>query len=271
MNFSDGLDEAILAGRTQNSYEIWDAHAHLGDYSRFFIPQSGAPSLIEVMDRTGVAVAVASSLRALESDASAGNAEMLDAVARTAGRLLAYAVFNPWNSSEEELRAMLLEPGVVGIKIHPDLHSYPVTGQRYDPVWRTSETLGVPVLSHTWGGSDYDDPRMLREVADRFAGIRTILGHSGATPFGFEVAMECATTHHQLYLEICGSQYSAAVLARTVRTIGAGRVLFGSDFPFIDQRMSLGRVAFSVLSEEDRRLVLGANARELFAWKENAE
>ena len=264
----DALESAILAGRAQSAYEIWDAHAHLGDYSHFFIPQSSTASMIAVMDRTGVSTAIASSLRALEDDAATGNAEMRETVASSAGRILGYAVFNPWSSSEDELRALLAAPGVVGIKVHPDLHRYPVSGDRYRPVWEAAEHLGAPVLSHTWGGSDYDDPGMLRDVADRQPAIHAILGHSGATPVGFEVAMECAMTHPQLHLEICGSQYSTTALARTVSAVGADRVLFGSDFPFIDQRMSLGRVAFSALSEQDRRQVLGANARALFGWKE---
>jgi predicted TIM-barrel fold metal-dependent hydrolase len=44
-------------------------------------------------------------------------------------------------------------------------------------------------------------------------------------------------------------------------------VLFGSDFPFIDQRMSLGRVVCAPLTDGQRQDVLSGNARRLFRWR----
>jgi hypothetical protein len=52
-----------------------------------------------------------------------------------------------------------------------------------------------------------------------------------------------------------------------VDQLGPERVLFGSDFPFIDQRMSLGRVAYADLDPESRRAILGENSRRLFGWR----
>ena len=49
-----------------------------------------------------------------------------------------------------------------------------------------------------------------------------------------------------------------------VRGVGADRVLFSSDVPFIDLRFSLGRVVFAPLAPEERLQVLGRNARRLF-------
>jgi hypothetical protein len=58
-------------------------------------------------------------------------------------------------------------------------------------------------------------------------------------------------------LEVCGSHIHGRHIVDMVRAVGAGQVVFGSDFPFIDLRMSLGRVVFAQLSDADRAAVLG--------------
>lgn len=257
------LASSILRRRPQDTYEIWDAHAHVGGFSRFFTPRREAEQMVEVMERTGVALAVVSALRALEDDTIAGNAEMLDVLDRWPSRFRGWAVFNPWSSTTAELLGVLAHPGVVGVKIHPDLHEYPATGTRYEPVWRLAEEQRIAVLTHSWATSQFDDPTMLAQIAHRHPDVPILLGHSGASPAGFELALELALEHPQLYLEICGSRYSGAVLSRTVAAIGADRVLFGSDFPFIDLRPALGRVAFAALTEDEREAVLGSTARRL--------
>jgi predicted TIM-barrel fold metal-dependent hydrolase len=60
---------------------------------------------------------------------------------------------------------------------------------------------------------------------------------------------------------------TGALIRAMVDQVGSGRVLFGSDFPFIDQRMSLGRVVCAPLTESQRQDVLSGNARKLFRWR----
>jgi len=51
---------------------------------------------------------------------------------------------------------------------------------------------------------------------------------------------------------------------RIVREVGAQRVLWGTDFPFLEPRYLVGRVARSALNDEAKRLVFGQSARRLF-------
>ena len=48
-----------------------------------------------------------------------------------------------------------------------------------------------------------------------------------------------------------------------VASLGPERVLYGSDFPFIELRYGLGRVVFAGLPAEALALVLGGNARRV--------
>lgn len=244
-----------------------DVHAHLGPYSLFFIPESGIDAMIAVMDRTGTEIAVLSANRAIQQDAHHGNSDTLAAVDAHPGRIAGYAVINPWQDPERELARVADDPRFVGIKVHPSLHRYPVTGRRYAAVWSFAEQTGCPVLSHTGHPSEYDRPALFDVVAERHPEARILLGHAGITPAGVDEAIAVAEGHAHLMLEICGSQMTSALLRDMVDRLGAERVLFGSDFPFIDQRMSLGRVICSDLGAGQRRDILSGNARRLFRWR----
>ncbi|GAA2813142.1 amidohydrolase family protein [Kribbella solani] len=248
-------------------HRVIDVHAHLGPYSLFHIPDPDAATMVSVMDRTGTEVTVVAANRAIQQDARLGNSQTLAAVDEYPDRIAAYAVINPWQSPERELDRLADDTRFVGIKVHPSLHKYPVTGARYAAVWEFAESTGCPVLSHSEHQSPYDAPALFETVAERFPGAPVILGHAGITPAGVDESIAAATRHGSLWLEVCGSQMTGPLICSMVEQVGSGRVLFGSDFPFIDQRMSLGRVVYAPLTESQRQDVLSGNARKLFRWR----
>jgi predicted TIM-barrel fold metal-dependent hydrolase len=155
------------------------------------------------------------------------------------------------------------DPRFVGVKLHPDLHDYPVTGPRYRPVWEAAASLGCPVLVHSWAGSELDDLPAFASVAERYPDATIVLGHSGAKRSHFDATAELGVRYPSLVLEVCGSFMTGDWIRRLVETVGAHRVLFGSDFPFIDLRYSLGRVLFAGLADDDLVQVLSGSMDRL--------
>ncbi len=257
------LIEALRQRRPQTAVRIIDAHAHAGPYALFFIPRNSPAQMVRVMDRCGVSTALISTNLAIQLDAAAGNVETAHAVAEHPGRLLGYLVVNPWQDPEAELYRWQHDPRFAGIKVHPDLHHYPLTGPRYAPVWEFAERTGRPVLTHTWWGSDYDDLSHVAAVAERYPRAQIIAGHAGVRREGIDDAIALGRRHPNVHLEICGSHTHGALVARMAREVGADRVIYGSDFPFIDLRTSLGRVVFAGLSDSDAALILGGNITRL--------
>lgn len=264
------LTTALWERRPQQALRIVDAHAHTGPYSLFFIPEPDPVAMLRVMDRCGVSHTVFSSHLAIQLDAAAGNAATAEIVAQWPDRFTGYLTVNPWQDPAAELGKWGDDPRFGGIKIHPDLHDYPLTGARYAPVWEFAELTGAPVLTHTFSGSPYNDLAMVETVAGRYPGATILAGHSGVTPLGIDEALEVAARHPRVILEVCGSHNSGADIARMVRLIGSDRVVYGSDFPFIDLRMSLGRILFSDLTEDDRAAVLGGTITGLLQWRQGA-
>lgn len=257
------LMTALRERRPQTGLHIVDAHAHAGPYSLFFIPHSSPREMTEVMDRCGIATALISTNLAIQLDASAGNAETARAVSAHPGRFLGYLVVNPWQDPEAELARWQDDPRFAGIKVHPDLHHYRLDGPRYAPVWEYAERTGRPVLTHTWLGSEYDDLSHVAAVAERYPDARILAGHAGVRREAVDEAIALGLRHRNVHLEICGSRGHGLLIRRMADELGADRVVYGSDFPFIDMRTSLGRVVFAGLGETETAMVVGGNIRRL--------
>jgi uncharacterized protein len=260
------ITDALIDRRPQTEVSIVDAHAHGGPYSLFYIPDSGPDAMVRVMDRCGVSQAVLSSNLAIQFDATAGNDMTAEAVSAHPGRLLGYLTINPWQNPESEL-ARMSDERFVGIKLHPDLHHYPLTGPRYEAVWQFAAETHAPILSHTAAGSSYDGPEHVEAIATTYPDAVILAGHAGSTPPGYDAMTQVAARHRNVILELCGSWNHGVEISRMVDAVGADQVVFGSDFPFIDLRFSLGRVLFAQLSDADRAAVLGGTMTRLLAWR----
>ena len=55
------------------------------------------------------------------------------------------------------------------------------------------------------------------------------------------------------------------VIERLVAEAGADRVVFGSDVPLMDPRPQLGKIITAEISDDEKRLVLGENAKQLLS------
>jgi predicted TIM-barrel fold metal-dependent hydrolase len=258
-------DEQVLRGEPiHGAWDVIDAHAHVGPWFNFFTPEPTPDSMLRVMDRCGVRMAVVSATRAISTEVLAGNAEVIQMARRHPGRFAGYAVFNPHEpASLADVERCLDEPGIVGIKIHPDVQAYSVNGPLYAPIFQLADRRNLPILTHTFADSPYSDPLQFDSVAAEWPQVVILLGHSGVTGEGHRRAMKVAGAHPNLYLELCGSLTTGHWIRQMVASVGPERVLYGSDFPFIELRYALGRVVFAGLPPEALALVLGGNARRI--------
>lgn len=244
---------------------VIDAHGHLGSWYAFAIPDTSTESLLRVMDRCGVATMCVSHLLAVGPDARAGNVLLLDDLARYPQRFLGYAVYDP-HDPEAAARAadLLATPGVIGLKLHPDTHQHPLDGPGYRPAFELAAEHDCLILSHSQYEAPWSDPSRFAVVAARYPSVELLMGHAGLWPRGFPAAAEVTLAHANVTLEICGSRMTARHLARLVATVGADRMVFGSDALFLDLRVGLGRVMLAPLEPADRdQLLFGTMTRLL--------
>jgi hypothetical protein len=222
-----------------------------------------------VMDRTGVdRVCVNATEAVLGGDHIRANAELAAKIKPYAGRLVGFAVVNPhFRDCGAYIEHCIGELGFRGIKIHPRTHRCALTDPKYRPVWEASEEHRVPVLCHTGEGQAFSEPDQFHEIAPRYPQAVFIIGHTGETFAGMLQCIELARRYRNIYLEISGWLFmKRGFLEFLLQRVDAERILFGSDYSWIDLRYALAIVLFSRLSEAEKTLILSENSRRILGW-----
>ncbi len=256
--------EQLRNGEAISDLLIVDGHAHLGEYAGFSIDRPDATGLVEVMDWIGMRAAVLSSNAAIRSNQRYGNQITLDAVRQYPNRLYGYVVANPYYAEEmeEEIRAYLAEPGIVGIKLHPELHDdYPLNGPRYEPMWNIAAEHGTPVLFHTYFGGD--SLETIVNIARKYPTVPLLVGHM-LQDKNMEAMAEMANSFENIYVDLTVPEIFGSVEFFVEALDNIEKIIFGTDFPWGNCHFRVGAVIYSRISEDQKRKIIGENAVKLF-------
>ena len=259
---------------------VIDAHSHFGPTNLFFSPEYSADELLSRMDSVSIEISlVCGDMDAMFAQSPASNIENLQEVYEgSGGRLPFLAVFDPRGSArclEALRRGMGLNgsprfSGFRGIKIHPVFHSTPAEDPSYEPVWRFAAENNLPIMSHTWSISSYNPPQALstpdrfEKWVKKFPSVRFILGHSGGRGTGRFEAIRMTNEYENVYMDFGGDIYCYRYMERMTEQVPVHKILFGSDWPWMDPRSHLTRVYLAEISTETKRKILRDNAMEVY-------
>jgi predicted TIM-barrel fold metal-dependent hydrolase len=154
--------------------------------------------------------------------------------------------------------------------------------QRLFPLYRICQERNLPVFFHTgFNGPDYHretpsfrvrlcDPLLLEDVIVAFPHLKIVMDHM-SFPFT-EQAIYMLLIHSNVYMDVAtvnwciGQAGFHRLLRQVTETVGTDKILFGSDQMNMPQMIPVGVNAIqeaSFLSEDDKRKILGDNARKL--------
>ncbi len=257
--------DRVHEGLPIDDMEIIDFHAHLGPYFNMHIPRMSGDEMVAMMDLCGIDKTVFSPTPGISSDIVLGNDMMLENIRSHRGRLYGACTVNghyPELSVDELHRCFTEERDVKMIKLHPFLNCGKMTDRRLDGVYEFASERRLFVLVHTWLDNDpYGSMDMLAETARRFPDAYFLMGHSGG-PYGSRRAVEIARELPNVFLDLTMSMIPARQVEFFTAEVGAERVIFGTDNPFIDPRPQIGRLCLAEISDEDRRAIMGGNVRK---------
>lgn len=142
--------------------------------------------------------------------------------------------FGTVHAGQEDLceeAEFLLENGYQGIKIHPDMQQFAIDDLRLYPLYDFLQGK-LPVLFHMGDALfDYSHPIKLRKILRQFPGLTCIAAHLGGFTM-YETAYE--NLHDQnCYLDVSSvtRPLTREESLRRIRSYGAERLVFGTDFP----------------------------------------
>ena len=258
----DRIAEAVKKGIALADTLVIDCHCHLGGIKNFYVPETSAASMVAVMDTLGVDKACISSFPAISSDYRMGNELLFEALSKFPDRFLGYATANP-NYPDDmvpELDRCFSVDRVIGIKLHPSAHGCSIDHANNHIVYRYAVQHHLPILIHVWGQKEV---REIDGIADRYEDLTLIMGHGGAEIRAMEMAVEVVKRHENVYVDLAVSIAREGNVEWFVQQMGAQRILFGTDMPFLDPRPTLGRVALAQISEPDKKKILSENFQNI--------
>jgi predicted TIM-barrel fold metal-dependent hydrolase len=246
---------------------IVDCHTHIfeaGSGGPFNLPSRG-DDLVREMDAHGVDVSVV-----LPTPDSATNEFVQSECARWPDRLVPF--YNP-DFREPAKTVAVMESfynsyGPKGLKIHPRLQGVTVEDSVVKEVLTWADERGVVVLFDVFmWGETVDNlllhPLAYHKVAQSFPSLKMILAHAGG--YKQHEAFIVAKSNPNVYLDLSlspvyfkGSSLASDCTMLCTR-LPAGRVIYGSDFPFVWSADSLAAVRkiLADCSEEISREVMG--------------
>lgn len=167
--------------------------------------------------------------------------------------------------------------GMKGLKIHPVAQGFAPDDERMWPVYEWLVKHDLPITAHSGmnvdGESKFGEPERWIPVLEEFNDLKLILAHMGGG--SWDKAIEIADKFPQVMFDtaIAISYITGPGILNDedavdlIRTIGAERILFGSDYPWINPAGDIERIRGLNISEDDKKLILGENATKLFNLK----
>lgn len=166
----------------------------------------------------------------------------------------------------EEIERCVVRGGMVGLKLWVAVNA---RRPELDPILERAVELGVPVLHHAWYKTtqhvaEESDPSDIADLAARHPRATIIMAHLGG---GGWRGVRAVAARENVLVDTSGAPPEAGLMEYAVRVLGPRRVLFGSDWPIRDFAVQVARVVGARLRPADRDLILGGNARRVFAGR----
>ena len=103
------------------------------------------------------------------------------------------------------------------------------------------------------------DLAVMEDVCRNVPRLKVVLAHPGDVGSALE-RLDFIRRYENAYIDISGTGlFRWGLLTYAIKTIGASKILFGSDFPVCSAGMNLGGVLAEPLSDEELMLILGGN------------
>ncbi len=172
---------------------------------------------------------------------------------------IGFAWINPnEKTATGELRYAISELRLRGAKLHLEIN--PASLSQLRKVFKEAQALEIPLIIHL--GADFDNI----DVLSKEFNVNIMIAHLGTGVFHLsktrlEKAVLLADKHANIFLETSGNTYP--FVKHAVESLGAGKLIFGSDFPHEHPLVSAKIVQLLEISTRQKEQILEENVRNI--------
>jgi hypothetical protein len=245
-------------------------------YSKKDAKLATTDELIASMDKAGIDISVILNTGWTTHELCVEtNDYILESIARYPKRLIGFCSVQPqsYEAALDEIERCA-KGGVKGVgEIRPDMQLLDLSDEEVmAPFINAVRKHKLMLLSHAsepvghiYPGKGAVTPEVLYPFITRYPELTIILAHwGGGLPF-YALMPEVRKAMKNVFFDTAASPllYSPQIYEQAVSLVGAERILFGSDYPLLEQGRALKEITSLNLSEETKNLILAGNAQRL--------
>jgi predicted TIM-barrel fold metal-dependent hydrolase len=239
---------------------IIDCHCHAGKGDGLSGPWDTAAPLTKYLRRASLAgIGRTVLFPAFHSDYAAANREVARIVANRPDRFFGFAVLHPERDRgrvQAMVKVAVEQYGFRGIKVHR--HDGRITRE----ICETARAYALPVLYDVMG-----EVSVVELLAQEYPDVMFIIPHLGSFSDDWraqQALIDPLVRHPNIYTDTSGIR-RFDLLEEAVRRAGAGKVLFGTDGPWLHPGVELAKVRVLGLPQHEEQLVLSGNLLRLIS------
>ena len=207
------------------------------------------------------------------------NDYILESIARYPKRLVGFCAVQPnsYDAAIAEIERCAKE-GVKGVgEMRPDMQLFDLRDEAVmEPLVETLKKYKLILLTHAsepvgheYPGKGGITPDVLYPFIASFPDLTIVCAHwGGGLPF-YALMPEVKQAMSNVFFDTAASPflYNPQVYNQVIQLVGADKILFGSDYPLLEQSRLLKEIRSLDLPEETKNLILSGNARKLLGIK----
>jgi predicted TIM-barrel fold metal-dependent hydrolase len=237
---------------------IIDCHCHAGHGDRMTAPWNTVAPIEPYLRRARAAgIGRTVVFAPFHSDYAAANAEVARVVARHPRRLIGFAFVHARRDAGqifEMVRRAVTRYGFRGIKVH----GYDAQPTR--EVCEAARAFNLPLLVDV-----IDQASVVEMLAPQYRSVNFIVAHLGSFRDDWKAQQQVVdqlVRHPNVYADTSGVRRFDYIV-EAVRRAGPGKLLFGSDGPWLHPGLELHKIRLLGLAPRAESLILGGNALRL--------
>lgn len=220
--------------------------------------------LLSQCDEAGISGALVQSVATTPAQVQSINEFIARTVAENP-RLIGFGTLHPESEDIEADVNHLIELGLKGVKLHPDIQAFALNDPRCMNLFEACADR-LPFLVHA--GDDryqYSNPAQFVPVLNAFPHTRVIAAHLGGWSVWDEATDAFCGRYDQLMVDSSSCQFvlSPERYFDLIHRFGTDRVLFGSDYPMWSPKDELAQFLKLPFTADEFENILYKNAKTL--------
>ena len=222
--------------------------------------------LIENGTKAGIDRFIVQSVATTPKQVASINNFIADEVSKNPHKLIGLGTLHPESEDIKGDVEHLVSLGLKGVKLHPDIQAFKIDDYRCLKIYELCEEKGLVLLLHTGDNRyDYSNPNRLLPILETYTNLNVIGAHFGGYSI-WEEAVKAYSGIPNFYVDCSSSMpwLDKEATVRIIRSYGADKVLFGTDYPMWSPKTEIESILSLGLDEWEIMSILNINAKKLF-------